>query len=211
MVARAGWGALLDGGGVVWYGGAIGGATAFALYCRVYRLPLPSALDLAAPMAALGQAFGRVGCFLAGCCHGAPCAPGALAVVYPPGRLAPPGVPLYAVQLYEASGLLVLALALSLAVWRGRRWPRGAVAWLWLLAYPCLRFVLEFFRGDDRGGHFGPFSPSQAISLVLFAAALAIAVAWHRRRLVAAPPANRPAEAAARPGHGVDSTGANVA
>ena len=59
-------------GGLVFYGGLIGGSAAFILTTRYYRLPLRDMLDIGAAVVPLGHAFGRLGCFSAGCCYGRP-------------------------------------------------------------------------------------------------------------------------------------------
>lgn len=59
-------------GGLVVYGGVIGGVVAMLVFLRLHRLPVLAVCDLIAPAAAVGLALGRVGCLLNGCCHGAP-------------------------------------------------------------------------------------------------------------------------------------------
>ncbi|UCD57443.1 MAG: prolipoprotein diacylglyceryl transferase, partial [Candidatus Hydrogenedentota bacterium] len=56
--------------GLVFYGGLIFAVGAGMIFCRLKRLPIPLALDIAAPSIALGQAIGRIGCFMSGCCYG---------------------------------------------------------------------------------------------------------------------------------------------
>jgi phosphatidylglycerol:prolipoprotein diacylglycerol transferase len=63
------------GGGLVFYGGFVGGALTVIGYARVAKLPLVKLLDVCAPGAAIGLAFGRIGCFMAGCCWGDLCLP----------------------------------------------------------------------------------------------------------------------------------------
>ena len=57
-------------GGLVIYGGLIGAAVGFVIFVRKHRLPLLAMADLIAPSMAIGLAFGRIGCFLNGCCYG---------------------------------------------------------------------------------------------------------------------------------------------
>ena len=90
---------------------------------------------------ALGQAIGRIGCFQGGCCYGMPCAWG---VVYPEGSLpysVYEGVPLFPVQLVEAS-VLFLLFGVCLAVPFRRRW------WVYFGGVSAIRLGLDFFRGD---------------------------------------------------------------
>ncbi len=166
--------------GFVFYGGLIFGAAAFWGFARFRKLDALAAADLFAPALALGHAFGRVGCFLAGCCHGRPSG-NFLAVVFtdPRCEVAPQllGVPLYPVQLMEAAGNLVIFAVLD-AVLR-RRHGRGAVLAAYAALYSLQRFLLEFLRGDDRGAlHLG-VSPAQWISAAVML--LAAAAMWSIR------------------------------
>jgi phosphatidylglycerol:prolipoprotein diacylglycerol transferase len=63
------------GGGLVFYGGFIAGALTVIVYAKRAKLPLAKLLDVCAPAAAIGLAFGRIGCFMAGCCWGDLCLP----------------------------------------------------------------------------------------------------------------------------------------
>ena len=164
--------------GFVFYGGLLCGAAAFYLLARRRRLDFPAAADLFAPALALGHAFGRVGCFLAGCCYGSPTAC-SVAVTFtdPASEVATHllGLPLHPVQLYESAGNLLIFALLSAALSRSAagRLPRGSAALLYAALYSLLRFSLEFLRGDDRGGALFGLSPAQSISVLVFAAALA--------------------------------------
>lgn len=159
-------------GGLVFYGGVIGGIIGGWLYARHYKLPLLKLFDIAAPVLTIGQAFGRVGCFLAGCCYGAPCE-GPLCVVYPEGGLAPAGVPLLATQLMEAAFLVLLTGTLLLLLKRIKK--TGAVAGWYFVLYAVWRFIIEFFRSDARGS-VGALSTSQFISIFLFAVGIFLLV-----------------------------------
>ncbi len=151
-------------GGMVFYGGVIGGIWGGYLYCRKYKINPIEFFDIAAPSLALGQAFGRVGCFMAGCCYGIEY-DGFCSVVFPAGGFAPAGVPLLATQLLEAGYLLLLTVALSLILKKSTKVGRTA-GWYFVL-YGVWRFIIEFFRSDDRGQVFS-LSTSQFISILLF-------------------------------------------
>lgn len=165
--------------GFVFYGGLLCGAAAFFLTARRRKLKAAAAADLFAAALALGHAFGRIGCFLAGCCHGRPTAcPAAVTFSDPASEVSPfyLGVPLHPVQLYEAAGNLAIFLLLDAALRRSarRKLPAGSVTALYAALYSALRFSVEFLRGDDRGAlHFG-LSPAQLISAAVFAAAAAV-------------------------------------
>lgn len=169
LVAAQGWSGLLQPPGLVWYGGAAGGALGFVLYSRAYGLNALLALDVTAPGLAFGHALGRVGCFTAGCCYGRLGLDLPFAVWFPKETLAPPGIPLHPVQLYESVGLVSIGIVVSLVLWRGRRLRAGRVFAGYLGAYALLRFATEFFRHDDRGIEVGPLSPSQVIALWVIA------------------------------------------
>ncbi|KAF0126254.1 MAG: phosphatidylglycerol:prolipoprotein diacylglycerol transferase [Elusimicrobia bacterium] len=163
--------------GFVFYGGLAGGAAALWYWARRHKAAFAAAADFAAPALALAHGFGRLGCLMAGCCHGAPAggAPG-LAFTDPLCLVEPSllGVPLHPVQLYESLGNFIIFGLLHFA-WRRKTAPRaGSLTALYVLLYSMLRFSLEFLRGDDRGGPLAGLSQAQLISL----AAAAAAAAW---------------------------------
>ena len=101
-------------GEAVFYGGLIGGLIAIFLYCRKFKMKMTPVLDIFAPGLALAHGIGRIGCFLAGCCHGAEVrADHPFAVVFPYDAIAAPGgVPLLAVQPIETAMLVLLSAVL---------------------------------------------------------------------------------------------------
>ena len=99
--------------GFVVYGGIVCGLGAAYLYCRKGSLPFLRWVDCFIPCVALAQGFGRIGCFLAGCCFGKP-TESFLGVTFPAGSMAPAGIPLWPVQLFSAAGDFLLAGALLL-------------------------------------------------------------------------------------------------
>ncbi|HAT71809.1 MAG TPA: prolipoprotein diacylglyceryl transferase [Elusimicrobia bacterium] len=160
--------------GFVFYGGLIFGAAAFYLAARRRGMNPLTAADLCAPALALGHAFGRVGCFLAGCCHGAPASGFPFSVVFtnPSCEVAPAllGVPLYPTQLIEAAGNIIIFSLLHRAL--GKKRAAGSVIALYAALYSVQRFLIEFLRGDDRGVLRFGLSPAQLISAAAFAAAV---------------------------------------
>lgn len=159
-------------GGLVYYGGLLGGILAACWWIRRKKLPLWPLADSLAPGLALGQVFGRVGCFFNGCCYGQ--VDDRHGIVF---AALGDGLRHLPVQLYEALGCL--ALSGFLIWWKPRRKFAGQVFWLYLGLYAALRFALEFLRGDaERGRLFSDsLSPSQWISL----AGLSVAV-WFLTR-----------------------------
>ena len=145
-------------------------------YGSLLRLPFCALAGLLMPLVRLFDAFGRVGCFQAGCCYGRPAQ--RFGVVFTQSDIAPNGVPLLPVQLWEAGAELALFLLLA---WMDRRGFGGkAMLCTWGAAYGTLRFVLELFRGDEARGFLGPLSVSQVLSLLVLAGAAAL---WLRDRV----------------------------
>ena len=152
--------------GFVFYGGLYGALLGGWLYARCSRADFPRILQRLMPTVALIHAFGRLGCFCMGCCYGMPSE--TLGIVLPHSEIAPAGVPLLPVQLYEAALEFVMFGVLARLAVRGRDGTR--MLGLYLLVYGAARFALEFFRGDGYRGFLGPLSTSQLISIptVLF-------------------------------------------
>ncbi len=109
---------FLSRGGITWYGGLIGGTLAGAVGCRRYAVPIRTFMNCAAASTAVGQALGRVGCFLVGDDYGHP-TDLPWGVAFPEG-MPPTLVPVHPTQLYEVAWLLPVA---GLLWWRRRRSP----------------------------------------------------------------------------------------
>jgi phosphatidylglycerol:prolipoprotein diacylglycerol transferase len=152
----------------VFYGGLIVALITGLVLVRRYQLPTWTTADLIAPGIALGHVIGRLGCLLAGCCYGKPTSvPWAITFTDEAAAAnsrTPLGIPLHPTQLYDAGAeLLILALLL----WterKGRPFP-GRTFWLYILLYGMSRFIVEMFRGDDRGAMLG-VSTSQLVSII---------------------------------------------
>jgi phosphatidylglycerol:prolipoprotein diacylglycerol transferase len=175
------WTILRSGG--VFYGGLLLAVGVAFWYVRRHRLPLWTTCDAFAPGIALGQAVGRIGCLMAGCCYGKPTElPWGITFTH---QLAatnvgtPLDVSLHPTQLYESAAVLVI---LGILLWRERQGPAfpGRTFWSYLLLYPLARFGIEFFRGDPRGTVFEVFSTSQFVSLMLIPLSL-VMLFWLRR------------------------------
>ena len=166
-------------GGIVYYGGILGGAMAFFAYRHFRPFPLRPYLDTMAPAIMVGTLFGRLGCFLNGCCYGDVCS-FPWAVKFP--KPSPPwsyewehglipvdavqSLPLHPTQLYSALDSLVILLLL-LAFYPLRR-RDGEVMGLLMVTYPITRFLIEYLRNDE-GVFFAGFTISQNISILLLA------------------------------------------
>lgn len=174
----------LPDGGLVFYGGLLGGVSATVIYCRVKNIPLLKLGDIAITSVFVGMMFGRMGCFLNGCCWGDACAL-PWAVTFPPesvpfmaevqrGIIFPDAAgsrPLHPTQIYSAINALVLAV-LTFCYYPYRH-KDGAVLAVGWLAYPISRFTIEFLRNDEGGKWGTPFTPAQLFSFGLLATALA--------------------------------------
>lgn len=156
---------ILSGSGFVVYGGIIGGILAVMIYCKLKRVSFLQYFDLTMPSVALAQGFGRIGCFLAGCCYGSEtdCAVG---IVFHNSSFAPNGVKLIPTQLFSSAGSFLIAIVLIMYAKKGRN--AGKVGALYLILYSIGRFIIEFFRNDYRGS-LGVLSTSQVISLIILA------------------------------------------
>lgn len=151
-------------------------------FARRARAPFLRILDYVCMAAPVWHALGRLGCFLAGCCHGRPAdLPWAVRFTDPRAQVpsALLGVPLHPAQLYEAAGDLVIAAGLYFLALRpleaGRLKP-GALSAAYFAAYALLRFATEFVRGDGVALPWAPFTAGQLIAAGLLAGAGALAV-----------------------------------
>lgn len=153
-------------GGFVFYGGLIGGIIGLFIYCKIYKVPMAPICEIMATVLPLGHAFGRVGCFFAGCCYGIP-HNGSFSYTYKyTYGTTPLGVPLLPVQLIEAISLLAI-FVFMLTVYLKTKEKTGYAVALYMGMYPVLRFILEFFRGDSERGGFLFLSTSQWVSVLL--------------------------------------------
>jgi len=138
-------------GGLVFHGGVILALATAVYYMRKHSMPWRPTLDALAVGTPLGQFFGRVGCFMAGCCYGSPANLPWAVTFTNPQTLCPVRVPLHPAQLYEA--FLALGVFGLLQVLKTHKRFDGQM----MLTYFCLaglvRFGVEFFRNplDDRG------------------------------------------------------------
>ncbi len=189
-------GALLSRGGLVWYGGFIGGTAAVILNGWRLKVPLRWTMQLAAPALAAAYALGRIGCFLVNDDYGRP-SDLPWAMRFPRGL--PPstaanmehlfGIPVPAgtdpsavlavhpTQIYEA--ILMLAAFMLLWALRKRGRPIGWIFGLYLVLAGAERFLIEILRAkDDR--FLGPFTLAQLTSVILIAVGVWLAMKLRR-------------------------------
>jgi len=162
-------------GGLVFYGGLIGATLAGILYARFKDIALWKLADVLAPSIPLGYVFGRIGCFLNGCCFGRSCSL-PWAVSYPEGNMnGAPTYPVHPSQLYDS--LLSLVLYIGLALLYRRKKFDGQVFAAYLLCYAVTRSIVESFRGDYSPVHIHSalhLTPGQLVSMGIFAAGIAM-------------------------------------
>jgi phosphatidylglycerol:prolipoprotein diacylglycerol transferase len=171
-------------GGLVFFGGALFGTVGAILWTRRRRLPVLATCDLLAPAVAFGEAIGRVGCFLNGCCFGVPTGR-PWGVRFPAGSFAAAelgSVPVHPTQIYQALwavgvGLLLIGLGM-------KRRP-GTIFFAMVLGLSAGRALIDTFRFYDAGGllHLGgqEIPVSQVTALLLAVAAGGGLVVLRRR------------------------------
>jgi phosphatidylglycerol:prolipoprotein diacylglycerol transferase len=177
---------------LVYYGGLIGATLAGIIYIRWKKLLLWKTADILAPSIALGNAIGRIGCLLNGCCYGRVChLP--WAIRFPNQSAAwqqhfqaglvgsgDPSLPVHPTEIYDA--LLNFALYLGLAWLFGRKKFDGQVFATYLMCYAVFRSLVELFRGDYPPDHIhNGLTSAQLVSIPIFVAGLLIAVMLSHR------------------------------
>lgn len=169
--------------GGVFYGGLLLAVGVALWFIRQHSLPIWATCDAFAPGIALGQAVGRIGCLMAGCCYGRPTElPWGITFTNPLAAAnvgTPLGVSLHPTQLYESGAALVILAALLVAERRGQGFS-GRTFWSYLLLYSIARFVIEFYRADPRGTVFELVSTSQFVSALLIPISLVMLIVLSR-------------------------------
>lgn len=159
-------------GGMVFYGGFIGGGIALLIYTKLSKELRPkrdALLDVYAVLVPLFHAFGRIGCFLGGCCYGVESEFG---FTVHNNTLNPSinDVNRFPIQLVESGCLFILFFVMFYLF--KKRVMEMRLIYIYMLTYPVVRFITEFFRGDTYRGFFFGLSTSQWISIILFVFAL---------------------------------------
>jgi phosphatidylglycerol:prolipoprotein diacylglycerol transferase len=180
---RQDWGGVLAlwQGGLTLYGGIVAGSVAGLLTARQAGLPMWVVADALTPSVALGTAFGRVGCFMNGCCYGRPTQL-PWGVVFPPDSFAGlefGSMPVHPSQLYAAlTGLLLFLLAWAL---RRRLTPPGTLFWSFVALFAVIRIPLDFTRAYEVearvltvGGLAITESQLTSVAIALFAALMIV-------------------------------------
>lgn len=163
--------AFLSGQGFVFYGSLLFCIPTMLFYFKKKNLPVLPMLDIMAITTCIVHFFGRLGCFMAGCCHGIEWH-GPLAVIFTdPLCAAPLNTPLHPTQLYSAAmiGLILLFLLLRMKTKKFH----GQVFLIYLMSYPVGRSIIEIVRGDLNRGYVieNLLSNAQVVSIIVFAVA----------------------------------------
>lgn len=157
--------------GFTFYGGIIMGSIALIFLSKCFKFKIFSLLNTLTPCVIIAHAWGRIGCFLGGCCFGK-ITSSFLGVQYPENSLPflfyKESVKIHPVQLYESAFLFILFFVINKIQFKNRFCA-------YLIIYGIIRFLLEFLRGDFRGTLLGnTFSPSQIISLLCISLGLGL-------------------------------------
>lgn len=178
------------GEGITFLGGIIGGTVIYLIVWMIFRKKVTGSLYDIMPvipcMVTIGHAFGRIGCFFAGCCYGKP-TDSIFGVQFPGSYFAQLGK-VHPTQLYESAFLFVLFGVLT---WLLLKKKFQYTMTVYLASYGMFRFFIEFLRYDDRG-QLGKFlTPSQTMSLIFIG--LAVMVFFLQRNYLKNKPATEPA------------------
>lgn len=182
----------IDQGGLMFYGGLISAFVLCIVYALYHRMNFFDIGDVTATAVPIGQFFGRLGCFMHGCCYGDR-TDAWYGVCFPRGspawheqvtsglisHKATEALPVIPTQLIESLATLVLFVVLFVLYPRYYK-ERGFIGGCYLMGYAILRFFIEYVRGDPRAV-VGPFSIGQTISILIFVCGAAC-VAWSKTK-----------------------------
>lgn len=168
-------------GGLVFYGGFIMAMAVVIIYVRRHEMNLWKVGDILAPSVAIGQGVGRLGCFFAGCCYGRETDVSWAVIFKDPNTLAPMDVHLHPTQLYDSANGFIIFTALIIL----RKYKKfdGELFWTYTLLYSVGRFIVEIFRGDERGFVIESFlSTSQFIAIPLFVISIVMLIRLNQKK-----------------------------
>lgn len=155
-------------GGSVFYGGLIGGLIAAFLTIRIKKMNIKKTTDFLTPVIPLFHFFGRIGCFLSGCCYGIE---SKIGFTYKHSLVeSANNVNRFPIQLVESFYNLLIFILLTI-IYKKKK-LKGKLIYLYLFIYSIGRFIFEFFRGDSYRGFILGLSTSQFISIIIFVIAL---------------------------------------
>ena len=168
--------------GLTFQGGLIGGAAVFLILVFAFRKKFKGKLTdvvSSVPLGILlGHSIGRVGCFMAGCCYGRPTDSWIGVSFIDPATGEHMAEKVIPTNLIEAI-FLFIAFVVLLIIYLKKRHPYNLP--IYMILYGIFRFVIEFFRGDERGSFVPGLSPSQFWSLLMVVAAIPIIILLARK------------------------------
>ncbi len=159
--------------GYVFYGGLIFSIIAIVISAKIFKINLREYLLEFVYLIPFAHAFGRIGCFMAGCCYGRPY-DGPFAVVFPEETFGLAGVKLFPIQIVEAIFLLMISFIVFIIIINGKRCYSLSV---YFILYAILRFILEYYRYDYVRGFVLGLSTSQWISVFIFVVGVVLSFA----------------------------------
>jgi len=154
--------------GFVVIGGLVGGVLGAWAYCSIKKVKFIDYFDLCAPSIAIAQGFGRIGCFMAGCCYGRQ-TDSWIGIAFKNSSYAPNGVKLIPTQLISSLADFVNMFFLLILAKKTKK--KGVVSAVYIIVYSIGRYLIEFLRNDNRGT-IGTFSTSQFFSIVTILAGI---------------------------------------
>lgn len=173
---------LLGGGGFVFFGSLLFAIPTMLWFFKRNKIPVLPMLDVMAVVTCIVHGFGRIGCFMAGCCHGKP-TDSFLSVVFtnPVCQAEPLNTPLHPTQLYEA-GMIFLIMTFLL-VFKSNKKFDGQMFLIYLISYSIGRSILEVLRGDLARGFIIEdwISHSQFIAIIVIAGSIYFYVKLNRK------------------------------
>ncbi|MCE7864536.1 MAG: prolipoprotein diacylglyceryl transferase [Bacteroidetes bacterium CHB5] len=176
---------LFSGSGFVFYGSLLTTIPVMLWYFKKIKVPVLGMLDVMAIVTCIVHGFGRIGCFMAGCCYGLP-TDSILGVVFtnPVCQAEPLHTPLYPTQLFEATFIFLLLILLF--VLKKKKQFDGQLFLIYLMVYAAGRAILELFRGDTERGFIinNVLSNSQFISVLVISVALYFYLRLNRNKKI---------------------------
>ncbi len=163
-------------GGLSFHGGLVFAVIAVYIHCRIIKLPFLEFADLAAPSVAIAYGVTRIGCFLNGCCYGAPTNAPWGCVFSGHGVTTPPSHP---TQIYSALCSFIIFAILV----RASKTPHrtGFVLALYIGLYGIYRFIVEHFRAGFSASYLvWGLTEAQVVSIIMTAASVAILLIFYR-------------------------------
>lgn len=171
----------ISGGGFVFYGSLLFAVPVIAWWLKRRNIAFRPFADILAVAGPVVHSFGRVGCFMAGCCHGSECLNPAIGVMFTdPESMAPKNVLLYPTQLFDI-GVNLIILMVIVFLWKRKQFA-GQLFLIYLTMYAVGRSIVEMYRGDEARGFLfnGLLSHSQFIAIVVIAVSAWLWLRWKK-------------------------------